>query len=47
MTKLYFEGQLPLKTNFIHESILGTQFTGQLIDVTKVSLLIYLYHCMI
>lgn len=36
MTKLYHEGRLPLHTDFIHESIVGTQFIGRLKGESKV-----------
>lgn len=36
MAKLYHEGRLPLHTDFIHESIVGTQFVGRLKGESKV-----------
>jgi proline racemase len=36
MADLYFRGELGLNQDFIHESILGTLFTGRLVGETKV-----------
>jgi proline racemase len=36
MADLYFRGELGLNQDFIHESILGTLFTGRLVGRTKV-----------
>lgn len=37
MTNLYLNGKLHLDTEFVHESIIGTQFTGKLVAETKVT----------
>lgn len=36
MAKHYFNGHLPLGQDFVHESIIGTQFVGRLIEETRV-----------
>jgi proline racemase len=36
MATLYAKGKLPLGQDFVHEGILGTTFTGRLIEETKV-----------
>jgi len=36
MAVLHAKGQLPLHQDFVHEGILGTTFTGRLIEETKV-----------
>lgn len=36
MAVLHAKGQLPLETDFVHESILGTTFTGRLVGETRV-----------
>lgn len=36
MAELYSRGELPLETDFINESFIGSQFTGRLIAETKV-----------
>jgi proline racemase len=36
MAALHAKGQLPLDQNFVHEGILGTTFTGRLIEETRV-----------
>jgi proline racemase len=36
MAALYAKGQLPLHRDFVHEGILGTTFTGRLIEETRV-----------
>ncbi|CAN5674951.1 proline racemase family protein [soil metagenome] len=36
MAVLHAKGQLPLHTDFVHESILGTVFTGRLVAETQV-----------
>ncbi|MGE3910949.1 MAG: proline racemase family protein [Chloroflexota bacterium] len=36
MATLYARGQLPLGQNFVHEGILGTTFTGRLLETTTV-----------
>lgn len=36
MATLYARGQLGLNQDFIHEGILGTLFTGRLIEETRV-----------
>ena len=36
MAALYAKGQLPLFEDFVHEGILGTMFTGRLIEETRV-----------
>jgi len=36
MAVLHAKGQLPLQTDFVHESIMGTTFTGRLIEETTV-----------
>lgn len=36
MAALHAKGQLPLNQNFVHEGILGTTFTGRLIQETRV-----------
>lgn len=39
MARLFFENGLELGQNFVHESIIGSQFTGRLISKTKVLVL--------
>jgi proline racemase len=36
MAALYAKGQLPLGQDFVHEGILGTTFTGRLVEETRV-----------
>ncbi len=36
MAALHAKGKLPLHQNFVHEGILGTTFTGRLIEETRV-----------
>ncbi|MGW0731482.1 proline racemase family protein [Streptomyces sp. NPDC002851] len=36
MAALHARGQLPLNTPFVHESILGTTFTGMLLDTARI-----------
>jgi proline racemase len=36
MAAMYAKGQLPLEQDFVHEGILGTTFTGRLIEETRV-----------
>ena len=36
MTKHYFEGNLKLHEPFVHESIIGTQFTGKVVEEVTV-----------
>lgn len=36
MADLYFRGELGIGTDFVHESILGTLFTGRLVEKAKV-----------
>jgi proline racemase len=36
MAALHAKGQLPLETDFVHESIIGTTFTGRLIEETRI-----------
>ncbi|MBB5870167.1 proline racemase [Allocatelliglobosispora scoriae] len=36
MAQLHFRGHLPLDTPFINESVLGTRFTGRLVEATMV-----------
>jgi len=36
MAVLHAKGQLPLHTDFVHESIIGTTFTGRLVGETRV-----------
>jgi len=36
MAALYAKGQLPLHRDFVHEGILGTTFTGRLMEETRV-----------
>lgn len=36
MAALHARGELPLNTPFVHESIIGTTFTGTLLDTTQV-----------
>jgi proline racemase len=36
MAALHARGELPLNTPFVHESIIGTLFTGTLLDTTRV-----------
>jgi proline racemase len=36
MAALHARGELPLNTPFVHESIIGTTFTGTLLDTTRV-----------
>jgi proline racemase len=36
MAALHAKGQLPLQSNFVHEGVLGTTFTGRLIAETRV-----------
>lgn len=36
MAKLHYEGRLQLNTDFVHESIVGTQFVGRLVAETHV-----------
>jgi proline racemase len=36
MAALYAKGQLPLHQDFVHEGILGTTFTGRLMEETRV-----------
>ncbi|TLS43252.1 hypothetical protein FE633_26240 [Streptomyces montanus] len=36
MAALHARGELPLDTPFVHESILGTTFTGTLLDTTRI-----------
>ncbi|MBX3070618.1 MAG: proline racemase family protein [Thermomicrobiales bacterium] len=36
MAVLHAKGQLPLETDFVHESIMGTTFTGRLIEETTI-----------
>lgn len=41
MTKLHYEGRLSLNTEFVHQSIVGTQFIGKLIGETTVRTFIF------
>ena len=34
--KLHLDGKLALNTDFVHESIIGTQFIGKLVEETTV-----------
>jgi len=36
MASLFARGKLKLMEDFVHESILGTRFTGRVVDTTKV-----------
>ncbi|WP_255946959.1 proline racemase family protein [Streptomyces odontomachi] len=36
MAQLYARGELPLGTEFVNESFIGTRFTGRLLDTTEV-----------
>ncbi|MGP3770192.1 proline racemase family protein [Streptomyces sp. SDT5-1] len=36
MAQLHARGELPLHTEFVNESFIGTRFTGQLVDTAKV-----------
>jgi proline racemase len=36
MAQLHARGELPLNTDFVHESVIGTRFTGRLIGETEV-----------
>lgn len=36
MAQLHFRGDLPLATDFVNESVLGTRFTGRLVEATTV-----------
>ncbi|WP_306319963.1 MULTISPECIES: proline racemase family protein [unclassified Streptomyces] len=36
MAQLHARGELPLHTEFVNESFIGTRFTGRLVDTTKV-----------
>ena len=36
MATLWARGELPLNQDFVHEGILGTTFTGRLIEETRV-----------
>ena len=37
MAQLHARGELPLHTEFVNESFIGTQFTGRLLDTTEVA----------
>ncbi|MFI5971992.1 proline racemase family protein [Streptomyces sp. NPDC051452] len=37
MAQLYARGELPLRTEFVNESFIGTRFTGRLLDTTEVA----------
>ncbi|WP_232320288.1 proline racemase family protein [Rhodococcus sp. WMMA185] len=36
MAELYTRGELPLHTDFVNESFIGSEFTGRLVDTTRV-----------
>ncbi|MEV0947499.1 proline racemase family protein [Rhodococcus sp. NPDC049939] len=36
MAELYTRGELPLHTDFVNESFIGSEFTGRLVDTTQV-----------
>ena len=36
MVNMHLNGLLSLNEEFVHESIIGTQFTGKLVERTKV-----------
>ncbi|MEU7423170.1 proline racemase family protein [Streptomyces sp. NPDC040750] len=37
MAQLHARGELPLRTEFVNESFIGTRFTGRLLDTTEVA----------